>query len=202
MFKYLRALSNIIINYRLFFVPILFYELYFYTFYNNKYNKFKYLDSNFLSDSIPCPYYFLKKIEKYIQEKDIKLICDLGSGYGKILYYFGKVCKRNIHGVELEKEIYLDSSKLVSQNIKIFNEDILMFDLNNSDYSAFILNDPLKNANDLLKLIFRIKKAFKNVDIILINLDIKKQMIVKKELNIIKNFVVSKNKNIFFCKIN
>ena len=94
MLKYLRAFSNIIINYRLYFIPILIYELYFYIFYNKNYNKFKYLDSNFLSDSIPCPYFFLKKIEDYIQKKNIELICDLGSGYGKILYFFGKICKK------------------------------------------------------------------------------------------------------------
>lgn len=201
MLKYLRVFSNIIINYRLYFIPILIYELYFYIFYNKNYNKFKYLDSNFLSDSIPCPYFFLKKIEDYIQKKNIELICDLGSGYGKILYFFGKICKKKIHGVEIEKEIYLESGKLISENIRIFNEDILKFDLNSFNYNAFILNDPLKKESDLYRLIFRIKNTFENVDIILINLDIKKQLIVKKELNIVKKFEASNNKNIFFCKI-
>ena len=31
--------------------------------YLNKYNKFKYYNSKILSDSIPCSFYFLKKME-------------------------------------------------------------------------------------------------------------------------------------------
>ena len=199
MLKYLRAITNIIKNYKLYFIPILFYELIFYIFYNKKYNRFKYLDSTFLSDSIPCPYFFLKKIEKYILKNNINLICDLGSGYGKILYYFGKLAKKEIHGVEIEKEIYLSSKELLSENIKIFNEDILTFNLNNNLYDAFILNDPLKNESDLLRLILKIKLVYRNVNLIFINLDLNKQNLIKNELNIIKNFKASNNKNIFFC---
>ncbi len=201
MFKYLRAIVNIMVNYKFYFFPIIFFELYFYFFHNKNYNKFKYLDSSFLSDSIPCPYFFLKKIEKFIQRNNIDLICDLGSGYGKILYYFGKIYKKNIHGVEIEKEIYFESRELVCKNIKIFNENILKFNLKQFKYDAFILNDPLKDKNDLMKLILNIKIVYDEVIIILINLDLKKQMIIEKELNILENFKVSTNKNIFFCKI-
>ena len=53
MFKYLKALFDIFKNYQLYSIPILSYELIFYFRYNNTFNKFKYLNSNFLSDSIP-----------------------------------------------------------------------------------------------------------------------------------------------------
>ena len=201
MLKYLRAIINIVVNYKFYFVPILTFELYFYIFHNKNYNKFKYLDSSFLSDSIPCPYFFLKKIEKFMQKNKIDSICDLGSGYGKILYYFGKIKKKEIHGVEIEKEIYSSSQDLICNNIRIFNENILKFNLNQIKYDAFILNDPLKSKTDLLKLIVNIKTSYKDVIIIFINLDLQKQELVQKELNIIENFKVSKNKNIFFCKI-
>lgn len=202
MLKYLKVIINVVINYKFYFFPILSFELFFYIFHNKNYNKFKYLDSNYLSDSIPCPYYFLKKIEKFLEKNNIDLICDLGSGYGKILYYFGKISKKEIHGVEIKKEIYLSSQKLACENIKIFNEDILKFKLNNILYKAFILNDPLKNDDDLLKLILNIKKVYKDVIIILINLDNQKQQVMQKELYVVENFIASQNKNIFFCKIN
>ena len=201
MFKNFTAMINIIINYKIYFVPVIFFEFFFFISHNKKYNRFKYLDSNFLSDSIPCPYFFLKKIEKYMLKKKINLICDLGSGYGKILYYLGKISKKKIHGVEIEKEIYHISQELTDDNIKLFNEDILKFRLDSVLYDAFILNDPLKNADDLLKLLLRIKSSYENVELILINLDLKKQIIIQKELNIIEKFEASNNKNIFFCNL-
>tara|TARA_Y100001935_G_scaffold249214_1_gene247442 strand:+ start:673 stop:1281 length:609 start_codon:yes stop_codon:yes gene_type:complete len=201
MFKYFKAMINIIINYKIYFVPVIVFEFFFFISHNKKYNRFKYLDSNFLSDSIPCPYFFLKKIEKYMLKKKINLICDLGSGYGKILYYLGKISKKKIHGVEIEKEIYHISQELTDDNIKLFNEDILKFRLDSVLYDAFILNDPLKNADDLLKLLLRIKSSYENVELILINLDLKKQIIIQKELNIIEKFEASNNKNIFFCNL-
>tara|TARA_Y100001935_G_C17105884_1_gene408357 strand:- start:17 stop:625 length:609 start_codon:yes stop_codon:yes gene_type:complete len=201
MLKYLKVIINIVVNYKFYFVPVLSFELFFYIFHNKNYNKFKYLDSSFLSDSIPCPYFFLKKIEKFMYKNKIGTICDLGSGYGKILYYFGKIKKKEIHGVEIEKEIFLSSKELICNNIRIFNENILKFNLNQITYDAFILNDPLKNETDLMKLILNIKNSYNDVIIILINLDLQKQQLVKKELNILENFKASKNKNIFFCKI-
>ncbi len=62
-----------------------------------------------------------------------------------------------IDGVELEKEIYIESIKLKNNNIKIFNENILNFNVSNK-YELFIINDPLKKEEDLNKLIHNIKK--------------------------------------------
>ena len=90
---------------------------------------------------------------------------------------------------------------MTDDNIKLFNEDILKFRLDSVLYDAFILNDPLKNADDLLKLLLRIKSSYENVELILINLDLKKQIIIQKELNIIEKFEASNNKNIFFCNL-
>ena len=79
----------------------------------------------------------------------------MGSGYGKVLYFFGSLNNHKIDGVELDKEIYLDSLKLINNNIKIFNENILKFDLNNSKYDLFILNDPLKKKRRLTGVDFK-----------------------------------------------
>ena len=148
MQKYLKALYDIFKNYRLYSITVLLNEAIYYQRYNNAFNKFKYLNSNFLSDSIPCSYFFLKKIKNFMIKKNIQSACDLGSGYGKILYYLGVLNNFKIDGVELAKEIYLESTILNNDNIKIFNEDILEFRCSNSKYKLFIMNDPLKKKKD------------------------------------------------------
>ena len=199
MYKYLKAIYHIFKNYHLYSIPVLLNEILFYFKYNNAFNKFKYLNSNFLSDSIPCSYFFLKKIKKFTKTQKLNYICDLGSGYGKILYFFGNLNNYKIDGIELEKEIYLESSILKSNNIRIFNENILEFDLKNIQYDIFIMNDPLKMTDDLMKLIFKIKKLYKKTYFVIINVDKKKLEMVRNNLNIIDSLIISKNRNIIFC---
>jgi len=199
MYKYLKAIYHIFKNYHLYSIPVLLNEIVFYFKYNNAFNKFKYLNSNFLSDSIPCSYFFLKKIKKFTKTQKLNYICDLGSGYGKILYFFGNLNNYKIDGIELEKEIYLESSILKSNNIRIFNENILEFDLKNIQYDIFIMNDPLKMTDDLMKLIFKIKKLYKKTYFVIINVDKKKLEMVRNNLNIIDSLIISKNRNIIFC---
>ena len=127
MQKYLKALFDIFRNYQFYSFLILLNEAIYYQRYNNAFNKFKYLNSNYFSDSIPCSYFFLKKIKKFIIKNNIKYLCDLGSGYGKILYYFGILNNYKIDGVEFEKEIYIESLKIKNDNVKIFNKDIINF---------------------------------------------------------------------------
>ena len=158
MKKYLKALFDIFKNYHFYSIPILINEVTFHTRYNSSFNKFKYLNSDFLSDSIPCSYFFLKKIKKFIINKNIRSSCDLGSGYGKIIYYLGVLNNFKIDGVELEKEIYLESTSLKNKNIKIFNEDILKFECSNSRYNLFIINDPLKKKKRFTKINSKDKK--------------------------------------------
>ena len=200
MQKYLKAIVDILINYNFFSIPILISELFFFLRYKNQYNKFKYLNSNFLSDSIPCPFYFLKIIEKFIKKNKIKYICDLGSGYGKTLYFFGKIQNYYIDGVELDREIYFDSLNLNCKKIRIYNQNILTFNLFKKKYDLLIVNDPLKKVSDFKKLISNIIKAGnKKIYIVLINLDQKKIFAAIKYLKILERVQISGNKNIFFC---
>ena len=201
MQKYLKALYDILRNYRFYSFTILINEIMFQSIYNKEFNKFKYLNSKFQSDSIPCSYFFLKKIKKFISKNNINYFCDLGSGYGKILYFFGILNQYKIDGVELDKEIYLDSSNLKNDNIRIYNEDILKFDLTNTRYSLFILNDPLKKMNDLNRLILKIKESYDQGYLIFINLDQDKLKCVFENLNIIDSTILSKTRNIIFCSI-
>ena len=200
MLKYLKALFDIFKNYRFYSILVLLNEAIYYQRYNNAFNKFKYLNSNFFSDSIPCSYFFLKKIRKFIIKNNIKFSCDLGSGYGKILYYLGVLNNYKIDGVELEKEIYIESLKLKNNNIKIFNENILNFNVSNK-YELFIINDPLKKEEDLNELIHNIKKNYNRIFLVFINLNQKKLSFVIQNLKIQESLIISKSRNILFCSI-
>ena len=198
---YLKALNDIFRNYHFYSIPILVSEVIFHLKYNGSFNKFKYLNSNFLSDSIPCSYFFLKKIKKFIIKNDIKFSCDLGSGYGKILYYFGILNNYKIDGVEFEKEIYVETLKLENNNINIFNENIINFDFIKNKYELFIINDPLKKNKDLKELIWKIKKNYKKIFLVFINLNCEKLNFVTESLKIQDSLIISKSRNILFCSV-
>ena len=73
MKKYLKALFDIFKNYHFYSIPILINEVTFHTRYNSSFNKFKYLNSDFLSDSIPCSYFFFKKNKKIYNKEKYKI---------------------------------------------------------------------------------------------------------------------------------
>ena len=199
MRKYLKVFVEILINYHIYSIPILIFEIFFYIKYPNKYNKFKYSSNNILSDSIPCPFYFLKKIEKFLNKKKIRYICDLGSGYGKVLYFFGKIKKYKIDGVELDKEIYIESLNLKNNDINIYNKNILKYDISNKKYELFVINDPLKKFSDLKKLINKILRINKKKYLVLINLSKEKSNYMKKYLKVLDKIEISSKRNIYFC---
>ena len=199
MRKYLKVFVEILINYHIYSIPILIFEIFFYIKYPNKYNKFKYSSNNILSDSIPCPFYFLKKIEKFLKNKKIQHILDLGSGYGKALYFFGKVKKFKIDGIELDKKIYIESLSLKNNNINVFNKNILQFDFFSKKYELFIINDPLKKFSDTKKLINKILRIKKKKYLVLINLSKEKSNYIKKYLKVSDKLEISLKRNIYFC---
>ena len=199
MRKYLKVFVEILINYHIYSIPILIFEIFFYIKYPNKYNKFKYYNSKFLSDPIPCSFYFLKKIEKFLNKKKIRYICDLGSGYGKVLYFFGKIKKYKIDGIELDKKIYIESLNLKNNNINLYNKNILKFNFFKKKYELFIINDPLKKFFDFKKIINKILKIKKKKYLVLVNLSKEKSNYIKKHLKILDKVEISLKRNIYFC---
>ena len=142
---------------------------------------------------------FFKKDRKLLNKKKVKYICDLGSGYGKVLYFFGKIKKYKIDGVELDKDIYVESLSLKNKNIKVYNKNILKFDMSNKKYELFIINDPLKKLSDLKKLINKILRIKKKKHLILINLSKEKSNSIKKYLRVLDKIEISSKRNIYFC---
>ena len=200
MLNNIRALYHIILNYHFYTIPIILNEILFNFKYDKNLNNFKYLKSNFLSDSIPCPFTFLKIIKSFIEKKNINLICDLGSGYGKVLYFFGKINQYKIDGIELDEDIYQISKSLENERINILNQNILDFDLNSKSYNLFILNDPLKKRDDLKKIVEKLKLIKRNCYFVFINLTPDKTKIINSNLEVIDSYIISNSKNIYFTK--
>lgn len=200
MLNNIRALYHIILNYHFYTIPIIINEILFNFKYDKNLNNFKYLKSNFLSDSIPCPFTFLKIIKSFIEKKNINLICDLGSGYGKVLYFFGKINQYKIDGIELDKDIYRISKSLENERINTLNQNILDFDLNSKSYNLFILNDPLKKRDDLKKIVEKLKLIKRNCYFVFINLTPDKTKIINSNLEVIDSYIISNSKNIYFTK--
>tara|TARA_B100001939_G_scaffold258379_1_gene225267 strand:- start:164 stop:772 length:609 start_codon:yes stop_codon:yes gene_type:complete len=200
MLNNIRALYHIILNYHFYTIPIIINEILFNFKYDKNLNNFKYLKSNFLSDSIPCPFTFLKRIKSFIEKKNINLICDLGSGYGKVLYFFGKINQYKIDGIELDKDIYRISKSLENERINILNQNILDFDLNSKNYNLFILNDPVKKRDDLKKIVEKLKLIKRNCYFVFINLTPDKTKIINSNLEVIDSYIISNSKNIYFTK--
>ena len=141
----------------------------------------------------------MRKINNFFQKNRIDKICDLGSGYGKIIFYFGKVKKKKIDGIELNKEIFNSIYHLCDENINIYNGDILNFDFSKINYQAFIVNDPLKKDEDFDLLLSTLRKLDKKIFIVFININKIKQKKVQEKMNLIENFRISSSKGILFC---
>ena len=200
MKRYFKFIISTILNYKFYAIPIVFYEIYFNLIFDRKLNKFKYFNDKYLSDSIPCSYYLLKKINNFIRKNQIKYVCDIGSGYGKILYFIGNVSETYIDGIELEKSVFDESKKLESDKIKVYNKDIFSFRFDNKNYDLLIFNDPLKKPEDLSKILKNINNLSYNFFLIFINLSFDKKNIVKELFEIIYKEEFSDTRNYMICK--
>jgi len=169
-----KNLLRILKNYRFSLVKIIFFELV-YLIRGFKGNKFAFSKNN-MADNIPCPYYFLYKIKKFLINKNVKSFIDLGSGNGRVIYFFSKYLKINYLGIEYIDKQYKFSKNLFSKNIniEIKNENFMNLDFLNKEFDCFFLNEPLKNKDNFKFVINNIIKKYSNSDkkyyIILINM--------------------------------
>ena len=96
----LKIFLRTLISYRFSLVKIIFFELFF-LLKGNKGNRFTISKNEIMTDSIPCPYYFLYKIKKKIVNNNCKLLLDLGCGSGRVIDFFNKgLLNKNFIGIE------------------------------------------------------------------------------------------------------
>ena len=125
-----KNLLRILKSYRLSLIKIFFFEL-IYLIKGYSGNKFTFSKNNIMSDNIPCPYYFLHKIEKKIRNRDFKVFLDLGCGFGRVIDFFNKsLPNKNFIGIEYFEEqfSYCKKKFKMCENIKLVQADFIEFD--------------------------------------------------------------------------
>ena len=200
MFKINRLISNLI-NYRKKILPIIFYEIIYSIKYFKSGNNYKIQDHNIRTDAIPCPYFFIREITKFVNENKISSLIDLGSGFGRITNFLSDTTKALVFGHEANSEIFEISIKNKKNNVVIKNQDILTTNYNNLNIDCFILNDPLKKINDLEKLIKKIELSKVNHGgkyyLVSININKEKSYVFNKYI-LIKNIEAGSSRSIKF----
>ena len=202
MINYLQHFLLVIGNYKLSSFVIIFFELIYVIFYDNYYNKIYFSKNKKATSAISIPFYIIKVIENFINNKKIIKICDLGFGRGKNLYYFGLQKKYTIEGIEIDKELF-DQFILKNKNkLRLYNNDIFNYNFKNNKFDLLIINDPFINYDDYKKLLKKLINCdYKNY-LVFINLDSAKQNIVKNFCEIIEIKKFSNTRNVIFTRIN
>ena len=180
---------------------ILTYEIYFALRYFKSGNYFKFRNHDKMTDTIPCPYYFIYKISKFINKEKINNLVDLGSGYGRLTNFLHDNTEASIWGYELDKDVFDISIKNKRENIIIENKNILDVDYKELKVDCFILNDPLHQKKDLEYLIKKIKVIESNLKkkyyLITININ-EEKMHIFNEYKLLKITSAGFSKNVKF----
>tara|TARA_Y100000590_G_scaffold461156_1_gene622102 strand:- start:1562 stop:2050 length:489 start_codon:yes stop_codon:yes gene_type:complete len=125
---------------------------------------------------MPCPYYFIYKISKFIRKNSIVSAVDLGSGNGRIVNFLSSETKTKMYGYEIDQDMFNYSIKNLNINAKIENKDINLINYNDLEVDCFILNTPFLKDEMLKSLIEKIflskQYSKKKYYIIIINVDI------------------------------
>jgi len=182
----IRYFLELMRSYKLLIVKILFYEA-LYMMRGFKGNSFDIINNIKANSNIPCPYFFLNKINNFLKKRKINSFFDLGCGSGRSIYFFNTKYKINYFGIEYNEKAYDKSKKLFEKfkNVEIINDNFMNFDFLKKNADCYFINDPLKDTNEFNNLILKIIEYNKisNKLIYLIFVNIKKD-----KLNILKKY--------------
>ena len=169
-------LFKLIKIYKFYFLKVFLYEI-FHILAGFKGNTYRIINDDRMTDNIPCPYFFLSKIVKFIKEKEIKTFVDLGCGSGRSIFFLNKKYKINYFGIEYFDENYTKCQKLFGtyKNVIIINNDFMKYDFLKLNADCYFLNDPLKSFYEFNEVIQKIIKKThelnKEIFFILVNLN-------------------------------
>lgn len=196
--------SKIIKNYNFYIFIIITFEIYYY-FKRYKGFKFNLSKNKTMADDIPCPYYFLFKILRFLKKKKFKSFIDLGCGSGRIIDFINKnFTNKNIVGVEYFDQQYNYSKKIFkkSKNISIIKSDFTKLNFRKNIYDVYFISAPFKNKKDFLKFMEKITKIKKNQKKIIIVINYEKKLVQKvNKLRFIDSFYLSEDKGYSICLI-
>ena len=156
-------------------------------------------ESDFSTDTVPCIYYFLYEITKFVKEYKISSVLDVGSGYGRVVNFIYDRSNIEVRGIELDEEVFNKSLTLKRNKIKIYNGDIFDLEAHKIDVDCYILIDPLKKKEDKKRLLIKIKNLKKKKFIIAVNMS---EEIFSEDFILIKSIKASDARSLYFFKLN
>ena len=83
--KKINYFFNFIKSYRLIFFKVFFFELFYSLKFKELFPLIKIHNHKYRTDTVPCVFYFIYKISKFIKQNKIKSVVDVGSGYGRVV---------------------------------------------------------------------------------------------------------------------
>jgi len=201
----IKNIIRIIKIYKLALIKIIYYEL-LYLLRGYKGNKFNLINNKLIADNIPCPYYFLIRIEKTLKNLNFQTFLDLGCGYGRVLNFFNKRLKnKNFIGIDYFIEPIINCKKIFTDfhNIKLIQQDIIKIDFLQYEADCYFLNEPIKDNmifTEVIKKIVDTQSINKKIFFIFVNCNID---VIKSLRNIefIENYYLGKNKGYSICSI-
>ena len=199
--KKINTFFNFIRSYRNILLQVLFFEIFYSLRFGELIPLMKTQNNKFRTDTVPCIFFFLHEISKFIKKNKIKSIVDVGSGYGRVVNFLSTLNKIKSHGIEYDKDVHKDALKIKKKGVKLYCGNIFNFKLNKFNSNCFILIDPFKKIKDTNKFLLRYKKILPNRNKYLITVNIYKGKL-PKNFNLIYSKLASKNRCLKIYKIN
>ena len=171
---FLKNLFRILIDYKFHLITVIFFEL-LYILKGYRGNRFNFVKNEYMTDDIPCPYYFLIKIKKNLKKNNFNKLLDLGCGSGRVIEFFNKnFSNKNFMGVEYFSNQYDYSRKIFKEekNVKIIKADFTKMDFFQYDSDCYFFNDPFKNSSEFIEFMEKTTNFYlnkKNVLFIFVN---------------------------------
>jgi len=199
--KKINYFFNFIRSYRNIFLQVFFFEIFYSLRLSELIPLIKVHNHKSRTDTVPCVFFFLHKISKFIKQKKIKSIVDVGSGYGRVVNFLSTFNGIKSYGIEFDEEVHRHASKLKKKYVKLYCGNIFNFDLKKFNSNCFILIDPFKKNKQRDKFLSRYEKILPKKDKYLITVNIYKKKLPSK-YNLIYSINASKNRCLKIYKIN
>ena len=200
--KLINSIVRIFKEYKIYIFIIIFFEIYYFL-KNYKGFKISYSKNQSMADNIPCPYYFLFKINKFLKKRKFNSVIDLGCGSGRIINFINnKYQNKKITGIEYCNEQYNYAKEIFkkSKNISIKKLNFVKINFSKKIYDLYFLSAPFKKKKDFLKFMNKLAKINKVKKRIIIIINYDKKLINKvKKLRFINSFYLSKEKGYSIC---
>jgi len=171
-----KNILRILASYRFSLIKIISFEL-IYIFRGYKGNKFDFTDNNIMTDNIPCPYYFLVRIKKILQDNNFHTFLDMGCGSGRAIDFFNRnFSNKKFIGIEYFSSHNEYCRKIFKNqhNVRIVQANFIKSDFLQYDADCYFFNSPFRQSSDIAKIMgkiinFNLRK--RKIFFIFINID-------------------------------